>query len=133
MVIYVYVITLQLVAQVGKEPQSKKMPRGDSMSLPENSSPPLFSVATLFRFVARFARVRIEDSNRNRFALNSIQKYFFGRIFYGRILSGYQHHRLTDKDRRLTRQHTNRSATQITFFILTSTQLWVFFSYLYGI
>ena len=28
---------------------------------------------TLFRFVARFARVRIEESSRNRFALNSIQ------------------------------------------------------------
>ena len=32
------------------------------------------SVATLFRFVARFARVRIEDSSRNRFALNGIQR-----------------------------------------------------------
>ena len=32
-----------------------------------------FSVATLFQFVARFARVRIEDSNRNSFALNGIQ------------------------------------------------------------
>ena len=31
------------------------------------------SVATLFRFVTRFARVRIEDSSRNRFALNCIQ------------------------------------------------------------
>ena len=28
--------------------------------------PPFFSVATLFEFVARFARVRIEDSSRNR-------------------------------------------------------------------
>ena len=27
----------------------------------------------MFRFVARFARVRIEDSRRNRFALNGIQ------------------------------------------------------------
>ena len=32
-----------------------------------------FSVTTLFRFVARFARVRIKDSSRNRFALNGIQ------------------------------------------------------------
>ena len=32
----------------------------------------VFSVATLFRFVARFARVRIEDSSRNRFTLNGI-------------------------------------------------------------
>ena len=31
-----------------------------------------FFVATLFRFVARFARVRIEDSSLNRFALNGI-------------------------------------------------------------
>ena len=44
-----------------------------------------FSVATLFRFVARFARVRIEESSRNRFALNGIQ-----RDFSGRILSGYR-------------------------------------------
>ena len=43
-----------------------------------------FSVATLFRFVARFTRVRIEDSSRNRFALNGIQ-----RDFSGGILSGY--------------------------------------------
>ena len=35
-----------------------------------------FSVATLFRFVARFARIRIEDSSRNRFALNMIQRDF---------------------------------------------------------
>ena len=33
-----------------------------------------FSGATLFRFVARFARVRIEDSSRNRFALNGIER-----------------------------------------------------------
>ena len=32
------------------------------------------SVATLFRFVARFARITIEDSNRNRFVLNGIQR-----------------------------------------------------------
>ena len=31
-------------------------------------TPPRFFVATLFRFVPRFARVRIEDSSRNRFA-----------------------------------------------------------------
>ena len=36
-----------------------------------------FSVATLFRIVALFARVRIEDSSRNRFALNGIQRDFF--------------------------------------------------------
>ena len=52
------------------------------------------SVATLFQFVARFARVRIEDSSWNRFALNGIQRDFSGgifsvRIFSGRILSGY--------------------------------------------
>ena len=39
------------------------------------------SVATLFRSVARFARVRIEVSSRNRFALNGIQRHFF-RGFY---------------------------------------------------
>ena len=32
-----------------------------------------FSVATLFRFVASFTRVRIEDSSRKRFVLNGIQ------------------------------------------------------------
>ena len=45
-----------------------------------------FSVATLFRLVARLARVRIEDASRNRFALNGIQ-----RDFSGGILSGYPH------------------------------------------
>ena len=54
----------------------------------------MFFVATLFRFVARFARVRIEDSGFNRFALNGIQRDFFGGIFsggifVGGILSGY--------------------------------------------
>ena len=49
-----------------------------------------FSVATLFRFVARFAHVRIEDSSLTRFALTGIQRDFFGGI-----LSGYPHsHRL---------------------------------------
>ena len=33
-----------------------------------------FSVATLFRFVARFAHARIEDSIFNRFALNGNPK-----------------------------------------------------------
>ena len=32
-----------------------------------------FFLAMLIRFVARFARVRIEDSSRNRFVLNGIQ------------------------------------------------------------
>ena len=44
----------------------------------------------MFRFVARFARVRIEDSSRNRFALNGIQRDFFGGIFSRGILSEYQ-------------------------------------------
>ena len=49
----------------------------------------------MFRFVARFARVRIEESSRNRFALNGIQRDFFGgnfsgRIFVGGILSGHR-------------------------------------------
>ena len=48
-----------------------------------------FSVATLFRFVARFARVRIEDSSFNRFALNGIQRDFFGGIF---SVYPYKHH-----------------------------------------
>ena len=47
-----------------------------------------FSVATLFRFVARFAPVRIEDCSRNRFALNGIQREFFRGIFSGEIFSG---------------------------------------------
>ena len=40
------------------------------------------SVDTLFRFVARFARVRIEDSSLNRCALNGIQRDFFGGDFF---------------------------------------------------
>ena len=36
----------------------------------------------MFRFVARFARVRIEDSSLNRFALNSIQRDFFRGLFF---------------------------------------------------
>ena len=47
-----------------------------------------FSVATLFRFVARFARGRIEDSSFKRFALNGIQRDFFGGFFPGGFLSG---------------------------------------------
>ena len=48
----------------------------------------------MFRFVARFARVRIEDSSFNRFTLNGIQRDFLGGIFsggifVGGILSGY--------------------------------------------
>ena len=39
--------------------------------------------------LARFARGRIGDSSFNRFALNAIQRYFFGAIFVGGILSGY--------------------------------------------
>ena len=42
-----------------------------------------FSVATLFPFVSRFARDRIEGSSRNRFALNGIQSDFFGGIISG--------------------------------------------------
>ena len=40
-------------------------------------------------FEARFARIRIEDSSFNRFALNGIQRDFFGGIFSGGILSRY--------------------------------------------
>ena len=40
-------------------------------------------LSTLFRFVARFARVRIEDSSFNRFALNGIQRDFSGGFFPG--------------------------------------------------
>ena len=48
----------------------------------------------MFRFVARFVCVRIEDSSLNRFALNGIRRDFFGGIFsggifVGGILSGY--------------------------------------------
>ena len=49
----------------------------------------LFSVTTLFLFEPLFARVRIEDSSRNRFALNGIQSDFFGRMFTGGILPGH--------------------------------------------
>ena len=45
--------------------------------------------ATLFRFVARFLRVRIKDSSWNRFLLNAIQRDFLGGFFSGGILSGY--------------------------------------------
>ena len=38
----------------------------------------------LSRFIAHFAHVRIEDSSRNRFALNGIQRDVFGGV-----LSGY--------------------------------------------
>ena len=41
---------------------------GTRYTPPGKSPPPCFSVVTLFRFVARFPRVRIEDSSRNRFA-----------------------------------------------------------------
>ena len=34
----------------------------------KSSLPPRFFIAALFQFVARFARVSFEDSNRNRFA-----------------------------------------------------------------
>ena len=49
-----------------------------------------FFVATFFRFVARFGRGRIEDPSFNWFALNGIQRGFFGGNFVGGILSGYQ-------------------------------------------
>ena len=42
----------------------------------------------MLRLIARFARVRIEDSSRNMFALNGIQRDFFGGIFFGKIFSG---------------------------------------------
>ena len=55
------------------------------ISAPDNSAPglsgaktfffdSLFYIATLFRFVVRFARGRIEDSSFNRFVLNGIQE-----------------------------------------------------------
>ena len=51
-------------------------------------------VATLFRLVACFARVRIEDYSRNRFTLNGIQRDVFGGIFSRGILSGYRVHHI---------------------------------------
>ena len=44
---------------------------------PEKKNQLRCSVATLFPVVARFARVRNEDSSRNRFAVNGIQRIFF--------------------------------------------------------
>ena len=50
----------------------------------------------MFRFVARFARVRIEDSSRNRFTLNGIQTDFSGGFFFriplnsATLLSGFR-------------------------------------------
>ena len=41
-----------------------------------------FSVATLFRYIARFARGRIEDHSFNRFALNGIPK-LHATLFFG--------------------------------------------------
>ena len=40
------------------------------------------SVATLFRFVAHFTRVWIEDCNRNRFELNGIKKIACFIVFF---------------------------------------------------
>ena len=45
--------------------------------------------ATLFRFVAHFARIRIEDSSLNRFALNGIQRDFLGGDFIRLPLLSY--------------------------------------------
>ena len=47
-----------------------------------------FSVATLFRFVARFLRVRIVDSSWTRFALNAFKWIFSGGFFPGGFFSG---------------------------------------------
>ena len=52
---------------------------------PGKFQPPHFFVATLFRFVARFACVRIEDSSRNRFASTA---YFAKPGFVGGECSG---------------------------------------------
>ena len=41
----------------------------------------------MFRLVARFARVGIEQSSQNKFALNGIQRDYFGGIFSGGIFS----------------------------------------------
>ena len=68
---------------LGKSPRKK---------YPQKKNWLRFSVATFYRFVARFARVRIEDSSRNRFALNGIQ-----RDFSGGILSGYHLRGLTKR------------------------------------
>ena len=49
---------------------------GSPIKSPRKKKKKLFwlriSIAALFRIVARFARVRIEDSSFNRFALNGI-------------------------------------------------------------
>ena len=55
---------------------------------PGKSSHPRFSVATLFWFVARFARVRIEDYSRNRFA--STEYFAKPGTFLGGEYSGHQ-------------------------------------------
>ena len=65
----------------------------------ENFPLPRFSVATLFWFVARFARVRIEGSSRNRFAWTA---YFtnpgtFRGEFFGR--GEYSGHRFSSLDK----------------------------------
>ena len=67
-------------------PQNLIWKCGSGIKSPEKKNSSIFfSIATLFRFVVRFARVRIEDSSRNRFTLSGIQSDFFGGI-----LSGYR-------------------------------------------
>ena len=66
----------------------------------------------MFWYVTRFARVRIEDSSFNRFALNGIQRDFFGGIFSegifsGGILSGYP----TRRDYHSGDYHSQRRCT----------------------
>ena len=60
-----------------------------SGKFPPERSTSVYSLTKLFRFAACFARVRIEDSSRNRFALNCIQRDFFrGDFFLGGFFPG---------------------------------------------
>ena len=67
--LFLYTAAIMFKRVLGKNPPEKIPPE----KIHPKKNVASFIVATLFRFVARFARVRIEDSSRNRFALNGIQ------------------------------------------------------------
>ena len=97
-VLFIYVFTGNNVEYLNfvrfKPVLGKKSPRQNppgNILLETKKCQLRFSVATLFRFVARFARVKIENSSRNRFALNVIQMDFCGGIFFRGNLSRYHH------------------------------------------
>ena len=95
-VLFIYVFTGNNVEYLNfvrfKPVLGKKSPRQN----PPGKNPPETKKCQLRFSVARLSRVRIEDSSRNRFALNGIQMDFFEGIFSGGILSGYQNEPIAD-------------------------------------